>query len=514
MSDAMISSNNTSKPTIKTKLKSGWLIWLVVIMMLSAGLGIRLYDLTDPPMDFHPTRQLRGAIIARSIYLNILPNADPQDRQLATTYAGLTGRYEPPILETLVAYTYRMMGKEEFWIARIYNAFFWLLGGVCLFLLGRRMTNATAGLIALGYYLFLPFAAQASRSFQPDPGMVMWLVIFSYALYRWGEPHSLKWAIITGIAGGIAIFTKPVAVYIVGAASIVVVVFSFGLWQSLRRLQVWMMAILMALPSFIYYLLLGSGNAADYIANWTVALSHLIIEPAFYVRWLSFVQNWMGFSVILLALIGVIITTPRNKALLCGLWVGYFIYGLTLPYQMYTHNYYHLQLVPILALSLAAVGQVLSEHLRKQSRFWQILFAGVALVGMIFPCWVAIATLKADDYRKEPAYWHGIGELLPVDGKIIALTQDYGYRLMYYGWRKVDLWQTSSEQDLAELRGREKEFSTRFSNKIEGKDYFLVTAMGQWKNQPTLQKTLTNNYPLIAEGDGYLLFDLAHPLTP
>jgi len=86
--------------------------------------------------------------------------------------------------------------------------------------------------------------------------------------------------------------------------------------------------------------------------------------------------------------------------------------------------------------------------------------------------------------------------------------------LMYYGWRKVDLWQTSSEQNLAELRNREKEFSTSFSNHIEGKDYFLVTAMGQWKNQPTLQKTLNENYPLIAEGDGYLLFDLAHPLTP
>jgi hypothetical protein len=26
--------------------------------LLLIGLGIRLYDLTDPPLDFHPTRQL------------------------------------------------------------------------------------------------------------------------------------------------------------------------------------------------------------------------------------------------------------------------------------------------------------------------------------------------------------------------------------------------------------------------------------------------------------------------
>lgn len=499
---------------IARKSNTEWLTWLIVIVMLLAGLAIRLYDLTDPPMDFHPTRQLRGAIIARSIYLNMLPSADPVQRQLATSFAGLTGRYEPPILETLVANTYRTIGQELFWISRVYNSVFWLVGGVFIFLLGRCMANIGGGLIALGYYLFLPFAAQASRSFQPDPGMVMWLVIFAYSVYRWGEEKSWNWAVVTGIAGGLAILTKPVAVYIVGVTSIAVVLFSLGLRHFLRHLQVWIMAFLMVIPSFGYYLLLGGSNAADYLANWTVALSHLIVEPAFYVRWLSFVQNWMGFSVILLALIGVIIASPRNKALLCGLWVGYFVYGLTLPYQMYTHNYYHLQLVPILALSLTPLGQVLLERLEGQSIFWKVILAGVALLAVIFPCWVAISTLKAEDFRKEPAYWQEIGDLLPVDGKIIALTQDYGYRLMYYGWRKVTLWQTSSEQNLAELRDREKEFSTSFSNRIEGKDYFLVTAMGQWKSQPTLQKTLTENYPLIAEGDGYLLFDLAHPLTP
>jgi 4-amino-4-deoxy-L-arabinose transferase-like glycosyltransferase len=355
----MNSSNGSKQIYGFNSSQNGVLTWSIMIVMLLAGLGIRLFDLTDPPMDFHPTRQLRGAIIARSIYYNLLPDADPQKRQLAALYATQTGQYEPPILETLVAYTYRLIGSEVFWVARIYSSLFWMVGGVFLFLLGRRMTGTGGGLIALGYYLFLPFAAQASRSFQPDPGMVMWLVIFAYALYRWGEAPTWKWAVIAGVMGGMAILTKPVAVYLVGAAAVAVVLHSLGFVQSFRKPQVWGMAVLMALPSFGYYLLLGHGNTAGYIANWTVALSHLIIEPAFYVRWLSFVQNWMGFTPIVLALIGIILATPRNKALLIGLWVGYFIYGLTLPYQMYTHSYYHLQLVPILALSLTAGGPLL-----------------------------------------------------------------------------------------------------------------------------------------------------------
>jgi hypothetical protein len=36
-------------------------------------------------------------------------------------------------------------------------------------------------------YLVLPLAVQGSRSFQPDPGMVMWLALSAYFLYRWCE---------------------------------------------------------------------------------------------------------------------------------------------------------------------------------------------------------------------------------------------------------------------------------------------------------------------------------------
>ena len=47
----------------------------LVLSLLILGAVLRFYDLTDPPLDYHPSRQLRGAIIARSIYYQILPNA-------------------------------------------------------------------------------------------------------------------------------------------------------------------------------------------------------------------------------------------------------------------------------------------------------------------------------------------------------------------------------------------------------------------------------------------------------
>ena len=110
------------------------------------GAGLRLFDLTDQPIDFHATRQLRGAIVARGIYYRLLPDLDPALRQQAQAFSASTGQYEPPILERIVALTYLLAGQEAFWIARLYNTLFWLVGALAVFLLVRRMAlSASSG---------------------------------------------------------------------------------------------------------------------------------------------------------------------------------------------------------------------------------------------------------------------------------------------------------------------------------------------------------------------------------
>ena len=103
---------------------------MVVLAVLVVGFGIRMYDLTDQPLDFHPTRQLRGAIIARGMYYQMLPNADPELRRQAINYWNSTGQYEPSVIEKIVAYTYVLMGGEYLWVSRIYTSLFWIIGGL------------------------------------------------------------------------------------------------------------------------------------------------------------------------------------------------------------------------------------------------------------------------------------------------------------------------------------------------------------------------------------------------
>ena len=494
-------------------------LWVVLVGLLGLAGFIRLLDLTDPPIDFHPSRQLRNAVIARGIYYQMLPNADPDLRQQAIALANAAGRYEPPILETIVAWTYRVMGGEYLWVSRIYSTLFWLVGGLALFFLTRRMTTADGALAALSYYLFLPFSVQASRSFQPDPQMVMWFLLSVYCLCRWSDAREWKWAILASITGGLAVLVKIVAVYLVGGAGVAIVLLALAAQDDKRGLirrvlsswQVWVMVLLMVIPPAAYYLAGRPEGASGYFSQWIGPLAHLILSPSFYVRWISFLHAWLDLTLILLGLVGVLLSIPRNRTLLLGLWIGYGIYGLTMPYQMYTHNYYHIQLIPIVALSIAPVAQVLVERLAQQAKLWQWAFIGLFIMAIAYSSWVARSVLMAEDFRSEPAYWQEMSKALPVDGKIIALTNDYGLRLLYYGWCNVGLWPSSGEQDLSELRGSGKDFQQQFTNRTAEYGYFLVTAQGQLNKQPELSEMLYTHYPMVVKGDGYMVFDLRNP---
>ncbi len=489
---------------MNTTIHSQNRLWTAVLaILLLLGAVLRLIDISDPPLDFQPSRQLRNSLVARDIYYSILPSATEQERELASSFARSVGQYEPAVIESIVALTYLISGGENIAAARVWQMLFWLAAGIALFDLARRAVSSWAAVAALAYYLVLPFSVQASRSFQPDPLMTAAFVAGIYFLYRWSEEQTWKWAILAGVFLGIATFVKIVIAFLAGAAAIALVLFTLRreFWRSR---QVWAMAALMIVPALIYYVLLNHGRSTEYFFAWTVPLLKLITSTDFYSKWLAFIGSLFGLTVIFLGIAGVFLATPRLRWLLVSLWIGYFLYGLTLPFQMYTHSYYHVQLIPIIALGLAAALNPLFETALAQGPAPRVALA-VLVVGVIgYQSWVARSVLAAEDFRHEPAFWSQVGDAIPVDADVIALTQDYGFRLMMWGWRKVTLWPLST--DLSEVHGGSQDASD-FEELTADKEYFLVTAFGQLEKQPDL-KAILDEYPIASEGDGYVLYDL------
>lgn len=479
-----------------------WMPWLVALLLLGAVL--RLINLYAPPMDFHSTRQLRNALVARSIYYDLAPDATAEQRSQAASFRRAVGQYEPAITETLVGATFVVAGGESFAVPRIYGTLFWLLAGLALFSLVRRAVGPEAGLVSLAYFLILPFAAQASRSFQPDPLMTAALVIGVCFLYRWSEEQHWKWALLGAGFLGLAVLVKVVIAFMAAGAAVALVLTTLGrrFWRSP---QVWVMAAIMIVPALSYYVVGNPSRSTEYVFAWSVQLWQLISSPHFYADWLGFAGGLVGLTPLFLSLVGTILAPARFRWTLLGLWIGYVLYGLVLPFQMFTHSYYHLQLVPVIALGLAAVAHAILAAASKLARPWRVAALVPILVLAAYESWAARSILVAENFDAAPRFWETVGSAVPVDADVIALTQDYGFDLMYWGWRKVRLWPLST--NLSDLRSPDRTPADRFKEITAGSRYFLVTAFGQLDSQPQLSRILAA-YPVAAQGEGFVLYDL------
>ncbi len=492
------------------------ILWGVLLILFVFGFAIRMVDLTDPPLDFHPTRQLRSAIIARSLYYRSLPETDDWHRQVAVSQYTGEGIIEPLVMETIVATTYRVIGSDPVWVARIYSSLFWVIGGLGIYFLTSAMTSPDGGVLATAYYLFIPFGIIASRSFQPDPLMVMLIVFALWAVYYWYRKPSWKTAILAGVLAGLAMFVKAVALFPILFAFAAFFLVSKGFKNAIKDPQIWLIAGLSILPMIAYTVygvyIMGSMES-QFLGRF---FPEMWRDLGFYFQWEDMATGIVGYGPVFLALLGTLLFSNWGlRALGIGLWIGYFLFGMTFPYHFTTHSYYHLPLIPIVAITLAPVGALLLKPLAdlKPKLFIQFAVIGILFSAIALKAWDVRLDLAREDFRHEPAHWANIGDVLDHNPSVVGLVHDYGNRLTYYGWVTPKIWPPLGQQNIRTLQGKPAiEVKEWFDERAGNKDFFLVTMKNQFEKQPELKKLLEDNFPIYAEGDGYLIYDLRNPL--
>jgi hypothetical protein len=90
----------------------------------------------------------------------------------------------------------------------------------------------------------------------------------------------------------------------------------------------------------------------------------------------------------------------------------------------------------------------------------------------------------------------------------VALTQDYGMRLAYWGWIPTVVWPRAGDIYYHENRGAKFEFDKTFAAKASNKDYFIITDFDELSKQPLLKEYLYSQYPIAFSGEGFVIFDL------
>lgn len=488
---------------------------LALLVIFILGAAIRLVDLTDLPLDFHSTRQLRSAIKARGMYYKTLTDVSPEQRSFAIQQAKALTSLEPELLEALVAFTYRFTG-EQLWVARIYSSLFWLIGGIFLYLLARRLTSEDGAIAATAVYLFLPYAVIASRSFQPDPLMTMFIIMFCWAAYEWANSkernhkgtHSWFYAILAGLFGGLAIFIKfPAAIFIVGAG-LGAALSRRSMKEALKNPQVYTIALLGILPGAAYFLYGTSIGALDNQFGGRF-IPALFISPSFYLGWLNMLNNVTGGVMLMFALLGIFFFDEKKRRFMLGLWSGYALFGFYFNFHIHTHDYYSLPLIPIAALSLAPVLDALLAKLAQltTTRLMRLSAFLFLFLGLFASFWSTRNQLNAVDYRPQAEMWAEITERIE-DNTIAGLTEDYGTRMSYWGWRTIINWPSYGDLLYSEKRsGAESDFEELFAQFASKKDLFIVTDFDDFARQPFLADKLAT-YPVFAEGNGYVIYQL------
>lgn len=484
--------------------------WTALIPLFSVALGVRLVGLSEPPLDFHPTRQYHSALLARRLYFDSVPGIPEWRRHLAQV--NRLPRLEPPLLEHATAFAYRLRGGEDLRIPRVLSIAAWLIGGGFVYRLGRRVAGTAGALVSAAFFLLAPFTVEASRSFQPDPLMVALLAGAFLALLNYGERPRLGLLLLAAAVGGLAILIKPMAVFQVVSTAAAVILFrrrQIGRrWPIHGALFLLGMAVL---PAPYYY---AERGGLDHMAQQSF-IPHLLVTRAFWIGW--FFKAWTACGLVPPALAALGAWRARDglaRAMLAGMAAGYVAFAIAFNYKVSTHDYYHLQLYPLVAVGLAPLVDRTAAMVRNSSgqpRLMTAVAGGIFTLSCLDAALTARSRIRSRDFARELAVYREVGERVGHAPSNVLLADHYAYPLKYHGELGGLEWPRSYDFQLTRLMGGTPLGAGERLKPILESDqpsFFVITVPRDLATQPDLAALLQRSYPLEAAGDGYLIYRL------
>ncbi|MEW6601605.1 MAG: glycosyltransferase family 39 protein, partial [Nitrospirota bacterium] len=205
---------------------------------------------------------------------------------------------EPRIVENAAVFGYRLAGSEQLWIPRVISLAFWTVGAVFFYLTARILFPFGVALFCTVFYLFLPYSILSSRIFQPDPLMVMLMLVSIYGIIKYDESPGRANLFIVALVSSAAVLVKPYCVFIIFGAFFSLVVLRGGFWKAVFNRRTFMFGFLIILPSIIYYgysILMNVGFLGEHAKG--SFLPGLIITVHFWMGWLNMIGRVVGYIV-------------------------------------------------------------------------------------------------------------------------------------------------------------------------------------------------------------------------
>jgi hypothetical protein len=500
---------NTESPEQQNSIfgdHSSWLKICLLAMFLLAML-VRLDEIKAPGHLLD--REYTSAIFARAYYFANNDKIENWRQAIAVTAKDQQPILEPPLLEYLVSLIYRVMGREEIFFARFLTNAFWIVGGIFMFLIARKLLSTDEALVATAYYLFVPMGIIISRSFQPDSLMMMLFLICLYALVLYFESPSTKRLLLASILTGISLLIRPLVIFAIFCAFLAFSIHRNRNWKKIINPPLIIFSVLSLLPSIIYY---GYGILFAGFMRWKVATSFmpfLLTKKDFWLGWFDVAVDVAEYTPLLLAIIGFFLLRGKKaQYLIMGLAASFMLFAVAFTYHIHTHPYYHIQLFPIVGLCMAPIVSSIAKSLRQS--IGKISWVPVVAT-LLFASYFGYREVRNKLHQvhmEDPAVAWEIGELIHHSPRTVYVAYYYGVPLEYYGEFAGAPWPVRIEDEFYRRPG-EQELSVH--ERIDGlgfvPEYFVITHFDLYnRKHQDLKIYLDQNCTALTQTDRYLIY--------
>ena len=508
-------SENLSGLTTRTAM-------LCAVLLIATAVSVRIYRVNNLPGDFQPSRQYNSAMMARAMYWLADPLTPDWKRAVAHGQMEQVMHAEPPLMETVSAKAYRVLGGERFWVPRSIGVVAWLIGGVFFWLLAQRFFTKEAVLLSAGFYLLSPFGILMSRNLQPDSLMIMGLLASAWATYRYFEAPSALRLAVSALVAGAAIYLKP------GASQFAVIgmfvgmsLHSEGLRWTLADARVWLFCFVAVAPASVYFILqmTHAGSLPDILSgNFVPAL---YTTAYFWRAWAGNLVDVLGLPALMMGVVGLLmVPVGLPRALVGGLAAGYVAQCFFTNLTTAMHEYWHLQVLPLAALGLGALSEPVWIELarvvpkRALNAIAPIVVAAWCVLGLRGASWIKAEYSDGD----LPEIAREIGAAVDHSTSTVFLDYNDGTPTCYFGMYAGRRWPDSQDQ-MFELRDGVPAYSAeeRFRAKYaaDKPKYFIVSRNFQdFDQQSDLKAFLARSFPVLVRKNRYVIYDLRKALAP
>lgn len=480
-----------------------WAVGLIILV----GVVVRVDGLGSPPLGFHPTRQYRSAALARGYFLNARPALQTPEAVAGRQMAAQLAPIEPPIMEHLAAWVYGLSGHEDLRVPRLISVLAWGAGAWALaWLLAQMGASLAATLAALVIMMGLPFSVVATQSFQPDPLMTTFTVLAMALAVRHDHTPTVAWLVLLTAATEAAMLVKPMSVFFLVPLVATLAIARRGWQRGLVFASLWTGAI--AIPAVLYYAAMAQSRTDGLFLQ-------LYRDPAFWQNWMHALDRVVGLPLLAVALVGAAVARPAIRRVLLALWMGYALFGVAFAFRVSTHDYYSLPLIPVVALSVAALVEAIGRLPMRPVVTHVLVAAGVVALLVANGRAVQAAGLfrTSADLGAEAARYGRIGRLVGHSPRVLSLDGGYGFALSYYGGIATTNWPLSIDLALMRTAGRSDAVETERRLLESGAEFFVATVQAELDGQPELRALLDRRYPVV-ERDGsseqwhFVVYDL------